>query len=205
MLYYFFRLVYPGYPMYYPMQNMQQFSPTQIAPSSVVSATSYPSGHNVYVGNLHPDTTETEVREAFQKYGPIQQIDMVKNKNCAFVKFVYPQNANTAHNSMKNARIHGQEIHVGWRKVEMLNIPGASPMPLSNQITKQMIVREFPSLPPSDTIWVGNVQPYFTEETIFNIFKQYGTIVSVKLHLQKVCFSFHVFIIIHTHSEMRVC
>ncbi|KAI1816094.1 RNA recognition domain-containing protein [Poronia punctata] len=51
------------------------------------------ASRNVYLGNLSDDVTEEELREDLGKFGPIDTIKIVREKNIAFVHFLSVANA----------------------------------------------------------------------------------------------------------------
>ncbi|KAI8335763.1 hypothetical protein BC941DRAFT_429292 [Chlamydoabsidia padenii] len=42
---------------------------------------------NIYVKNVHSGLTEDQLTEAFSKFGPINSLNIVNHKNCAFLEF----------------------------------------------------------------------------------------------------------------------
>ena len=69
---------------------------------------------NIYLGNIHPDTTTEELCNNIRG-GVVQQIRHLKDKNIAFVTFVEPQSANTFYNwAMSGLTINSRRIKVGW-------------------------------------------------------------------------------------------
>ena len=159
----------------------------------------------LWVGSLHPSTTQADLQREFERFGQIQSINVLPNKQCAFVKFAYPHNAQTAFSAMQRHLIHNQPIKLGWGKGEEQLPPslaaafqGAMPGFVGggnvSAITPHMAMKELPPEPPSRTIWVGHVQSYFTEGMLINVFQRYGTILNVKILQKKVCFFLIVFI-----------
>lgn len=43
---------------------------------------------NIYLGNLPPHFNEQDLRDACQQFGPIDQVKVVRDKNCGFVHFL---------------------------------------------------------------------------------------------------------------------
>lgn len=43
---------------------------------------------NIYIGNLPEDITEAEIREDLSKFGPIDTVKLIREKNIGFVHFL---------------------------------------------------------------------------------------------------------------------
>eukprot|EP01114_Cavostelium_apophysatum_P007198 TRINITY_DN1904_c0_g1_i2.p1 TRINITY_DN1904_c0_g1~~TRINITY_DN1904_c0_g1_i2.p1 ORF type:complete len:763 (-),score=214.92 TRINITY_DN1904_c0_g1_i2:153-2441(-) len=124
---------------------------------------------SVWVGNIHPDTTDADLHAAFGRFGAIESIKLLTQKNCAFVKYADLDAAVSAHTQMQGAPMHGQNLRVGWGK----------PDPVAQ--------REEMGPPPCRNLWLGNVGVDVTEEIIRNTFGQFGIIDKVRLLPQKNC------------------
>ncbi|KAI9658509.1 MAG: hypothetical protein M1831_003947 [Alyxoria varia] len=67
---------------------------TSQVPSSVAIAVQQSqASRNVYLGNLPPETTEDELRQDLGKFGPIDTVKLVAEKNIGFVHFLSISNA----------------------------------------------------------------------------------------------------------------
>ena len=67
--------------------------PSQVPTSVALAVQQSGASRNVYLGNLPEDITEEEIREDLGKFGPIDTIKVVKEKNIAFVHFLSISNA----------------------------------------------------------------------------------------------------------------
>jgi RNA recognition motif-containing protein len=67
--------------------------PSQVPSSVQLAVQQSGASRNVYVGNLPDDITEQEVRDDLSKFGPIDTIKMVREKNIGFVHFLSVSNA----------------------------------------------------------------------------------------------------------------
>ena len=67
--------------------------PSQVPTSVALAVQQSGASRNVYLGNLPEDITEEELREDLGKYGPIDTIKLVKEKNIGFVHFLSIGNA----------------------------------------------------------------------------------------------------------------
>jgi RNA recognition motif-containing protein len=67
--------------------------PSQVPTSVALAVQQAGASRNVYLGNLPDDITEQELREDLGKFGPIDTVKMVREKNIAFVHFLSVSNA----------------------------------------------------------------------------------------------------------------
>ncbi|RMD44677.1 hypothetical protein DV735_g456, partial [Chaetothyriales sp. CBS 134920] len=67
--------------------------PSAVPTSVALAVQQAGASRNVYLGNLPDDITEEEIREDLSKYGPIDTIKMVREKNIGFVHFLSISNA----------------------------------------------------------------------------------------------------------------
>ncbi|CAD5215434.1 unnamed protein product [Bursaphelenchus okinawaensis] len=72
---------------------------------------------SVYLGNIGPEVSESEVREAFSKFGTIRQIRMFSPKNYAFVVFDTKENAAKAIHEFGGQELKGHTITCSWGKL----------------------------------------------------------------------------------------
>ncbi|KAH3766910.1 rna binding protein [Pelomyxa schiedti] len=121
---------------------------------------------SLWVGNLHPETTEEEIRIAFSGFGPVESIKVLNPKNCAFIKYEDVNSAIQAYGAMLGRSIHGQQIKVGWGKAE----------PATEE-----------KGPPCRNLWIGNIHPDTTEDDIAALFRQFGAIERVRVIPHKNC------------------
>jgi RNA recognition motif-containing protein len=67
--------------------------PSQVPTSVALAVQQSGASRNVYLGNLPEDIAEEELREDLGKFGPIDTIKIVREKNIAFVHFLSIANA----------------------------------------------------------------------------------------------------------------
>lgn len=92
--------------------------------------------HTVWVGNLPIGTTEQELRNLFGGFGEIENVKLLHEKNCAFIRFGEIGEAIDAHTKMQGRFIGGQQLKMGWGK------------PDENKDD---------SPPPCKNLWLGNI------------------------------------------------
>ncbi|MBN1982993.1 MAG: RNA-binding protein [Chitinivibrionales bacterium] len=73
---------------------------------------------NIYVGNLSPDLSEDELRQAFAAYGSIESVSIIKDKysgqsrGFGFVEMPSKTEAQTAIEELNNKELKGQTMSV---------------------------------------------------------------------------------------------
>ncbi|PGH26890.1 hypothetical protein AJ80_01472 [Polytolypa hystricis UAMH7299] len=67
--------------------------PSQVPTSVALAVQQSGASRNVYLGNLPEEVTEEELREDLGKFGPIDTVKIVKEKNIGFVHFLSISNA----------------------------------------------------------------------------------------------------------------
>lgn len=73
---------------------------------------------NIYIGNLTPDTTEDEVREAFAPFGDIAAVKIIRDgatgesRGFGFVEMPGEEQAKAAIEAMNGKEIKGNQLHV---------------------------------------------------------------------------------------------
>jgi RNA recognition motif-containing protein len=73
---------------------------------------------NIYVGNLTPDTTEDEVRQAFESFGEIASVKIIRDgatgesRGFGFIEMQSEDQANAAIEAMNGKELKGNALHV---------------------------------------------------------------------------------------------
>jgi cold-inducible RNA-binding protein len=74
---------------------------------------------NIYVGSLSFSTSEDELRRAFETYGPVERVTMMRDRNTgqqrgfAFVEMTSDADAQTAITGLNSSSLGGRQIRVG--------------------------------------------------------------------------------------------
>lgn len=91
-----------------------------MAPVSA-APTMMPVGRTVYVGNL-PDNVPVNELLDLVHFGPLENVRLFPDKNCAFLSFLTAQTAASFHadSSVKRVTLRGQELKIGWGKPSVL-------------------------------------------------------------------------------------
>jgi RNA recognition motif-containing protein len=160
--------------------------PSSISASVMLAVQQNGASRNVFLGNLPDDITREEIEEDLGKFGAIEHVKMIKEKNIAFVHFLsianamkavqqLPQEANWA-----QRRVYYGKDRCGPHHKSQMN---AAPMynglgltnfgvPLSYDMVSMAEREGMPSMVQNlgnRTVYLGNIHPETTLEEICNV------------------------------------
>jgi len=73
---------------------------------------------NIYIGNLHYNVNEEELKEIFKKYGEVMSVIIItdkytgRSKGFGFIEMLNDEEANKAIENLNGTEIHGRKINV---------------------------------------------------------------------------------------------
>lgn len=125
------------------------------------------TGRTVYVGNLPADASVDELLNQV-KFGPIENIRILPEKNCAFLSFLDGGMAAAFHAdaSVKKMSLHNQELKIGWGK------PSACPTPILMAVQQNQATRN---------VYLGQLEEDVTEQNLRDDLARFGPIDQVKI------------------------
>jgi RNA recognition motif-containing protein len=158
------------------MSMQQPFSPIIGAASGAAQSPSLGSANNgggaqmgrtVYVGNLPADAAVDELLSQV-RFGPIESVKILPEKNCAFISFLDPNTAAAFHSDalMRKVSLHSQELKVGWGK------PSAVPASVLMAVQQQGATRN---------VYLGHLDESITEQSLRDDLARFGPIDQVKI------------------------
>ncbi|KAJ1729422.1 hypothetical protein LPJ72_004986 [Coemansia sp. Benny D160-2] len=125
---------------------------------------------SLWVGNVDPGLSSQDLISIFGKYGRVESLRLLPDKECAFVNFLRVDDAIRAREDMHaGARIGGNTVRVGYGKGEAHATGDAQAMQ------------------PTRALWIGNIAAASTPETLTAAFGAYGAIDSVRVLNHKNC------------------
>ena len=74
--------------------------------------------NKLFVGNLSFDTTENDLQDLFEKFGPVTEVNLVtdrmsgRSRGFAFVTMATDEGAQAAVSGLANQSLHGRDIKV---------------------------------------------------------------------------------------------
>ena len=84
---------------------------------------------NIFVGNLDPTTTETQLRDLFSAYGSVESVSIVQDRDTqgprgfAFVEMIDASAARTAIESLNGFRLNERELRLNEARAKDDNDP----------------------------------------------------------------------------------
>lgn len=126
-----------------------------------------PIGRTVYVGNLPAEASVDELL-SLVKFGPIENVRLLPDKNCAFISFLSAQVAAAFHadSSVRHISLHGQELKIGWGK------PSVPPPAVVMAVQQHQASRN---------VYIGQLDENTTEQDLRNDLGRFGPIDQVKI------------------------
>ncbi|XP_035230236.1 polyadenylate-binding protein 4-like [Stegodyphus dumicola] len=119
---------------------------------------------SLYVGNLHPDCDEATLYKKFSAVGKILNIrictDVVTKSSLGYgyVNYMDPEDAKKALNTLNYDLVMGRAIRIMWDDKNIFN-----------------------KCPMSANLFVKNLHPNIDERILYDVFANYGNIVSLKV------------------------
>ncbi|KAJ2821746.1 hypothetical protein GGI24_004128, partial [Coemansia furcata] len=145
-------------------------------PSADFDFSSFASGsdgvptRSLWVGNVDPAMSNQDLVAQFGKYGRVESLRLLPDKECAFVNFLRVEDAISAKEDMHaGARIGNNTVRVGYGKGESYATGDAQAMQ------------------PTRALWIGNIAPAANPDSLATIFQQFGTIESARVLNHKNC------------------
>ncbi|KAJ2039230.1 hypothetical protein H4S03_001827 [Coemansia sp. S3946] len=125
---------------------------------------------SLWVGNVDPAMSNQDLVAQFGKYGRVESLRLLPDKECAFVNFLRVEDAISAKEDMHaGARIGNNTVRVGYGKGESYATGDAQAMQ------------------PTRALWIGNIAPAANPDSLATIFQQFGTIESARVLNHKNC------------------
>ncbi|CAH7686290.1 hypothetical protein BY996DRAFT_8496877 [Phakopsora pachyrhizi] len=150
-----------------PSAQNGTFSPGLVSGLSQSGAINGQTGRTVYVGNLPADAAVDELLSQV-RFGPIDTVKVLPEKNCAFISFLDPTTAAAFHSDalMRKIQLHGQELKIGWGK------PSAVPTNVVMAVQQNGATRN---------VYLGNLEETATEQSLRDDLSRFGPIDQVKI------------------------
>ncbi|KAJ2742578.1 hypothetical protein GGI20_004388 [Coemansia sp. BCRC 34301] len=125
---------------------------------------------SLWVGNVDPLLSNQELAAQFGKYGRVESLRLLPDKECAFVNFLRVEDAISAKEDMHSgARIGNNTVRVGYGKGESYATGDAQAMQ------------------PTRALWIGNIAAQASPDSLAHVFQQFGSIESARVLNHKNC------------------
>ncbi|XP_022792939.1 nucleolysin TIAR-like [Stylophora pistillata] len=150
--------------------------------------------YHIFVGDLDPEIENDGLYKAFSAFGVVSDCRVVKDtasgksKGYGFVSFVKKEDAEKAMREMKGQQLRGRNIRTNWAARK-------ATVPVTKQLSLDEISRQ--ASPYNSTVYVGNLPPGCTDDTLRQNFSHFGQIYDIKIFPEK----FYGFIKFYTHEQ----
>lgn len=126
-----------------------------------------PLNRTVYVGNLPADASVDELLNLV-KFGPIENVRILPEKNCAFISFLDGSTATAFHADacVKKVSLHNQELKIGWGKPSQCH-PAVLMAVQQNQASRN--------------VYCGQLDESASEQSLRDDLSRFGPIDQVKI------------------------
>ncbi|CDU22305.1 related to RNA binding protein Nrd1 (Negative regulator of differentiation) [Sporisorium scitamineum] len=126
-----------------------------------------PLNRTVYVGNLPADASVDELLNLV-KFGPIENVRILPEKNCAFISFLDGSTATAFHADacVKKVSLHNQELKIGWGKPSQCH-PAVLTAVQQGQASRN--------------VYVGQLDESASEQSLRDDLSRFGPIDQVKI------------------------
>ncbi|KAG4304075.1 hypothetical protein PORY_002439 [Pneumocystis oryctolagi] len=91
-------------------------------PSSIAIAVTSGATRNIYIGNINENITVVKLKKDFSEWGEIELVNMLKEKNCAFVNFTNIEDALKAIEGIKSKEDY-KKFRISFGKDRCGNLP----------------------------------------------------------------------------------
>ncbi|XP_057307287.1 nucleolysin TIAR-like [Hydractinia symbiolongicarpus] len=135
----------------------------------------------IYVGNLDDDINENDLKAAFEVFGEILNVKVVRDpatnrsKNIGFISFTNKPDAEKAIRDMHGAMLRGRAIKTNWATRNQ------------NQKKEELDYDEVYSSTSSEncTVYVGGIPNNVSDDVVRRHFEDYGKIVDLRIFAAK--------------------
>ncbi|KAJ1915370.1 hypothetical protein H4219_004355 [Mycoemilia scoparia] len=135
----------------------------------IVSTDSVVPTRSIWVGNLDPALSSEELIAKFGKYGRVESLRLLPDRQCAFVNFMRLEDAISAREEMQGGRLGNCIVRVNYGKGENYASSDAQAMQ------------------PTRALWIGNISSSTTPQILEEFFSKFGTIESARVLSHKNC------------------
>ncbi|ELP88366.1 multiple RNA-binding domain containing protein, putative [Entamoeba invadens IP1] len=140
----------------------------------------------IIVKNIAANADQGEIKTMFENCGKLKRFLMPKSKALAIAEFIQPNDAKTAFKRIVYSRYKGVPLYLEWAPERLFNEEAKS---TEEEVPKKVEKKESPKEggelelveEGTHTLYIKNVNPKTTEDTLRKVFTQYGQIHSVSI------------------------
>ncbi|KYR01462.1 hypothetical protein DLAC_01443 [Tieghemostelium lacteum] len=139
----------------------------------------------VWAGNVHPDTTEEELKSLFSQYGYLESVKIIHNKQCAFITFSDVQSSMKAQQALNNYNHKGFPFRLGFGK--QYDNPPQQQNSYQERHNSFLNARKLEDENPTRNLWLGNVHNNVNQDSLRSLFEKFGKIDGIRILPGKNC------------------
>ena len=124
----------------------------------------------LWVEPIDGETSATEIITPFTKYGEIEFMRIVPEKNGAFITYVDEEDAVKAKNGLTDLEIADKKVTVGYGRISLAD-------PANDE----------KGLQPTKSLWIGNIPQSIGNAELEELFSKFGKIESARVLTHKNC------------------
>ncbi len=91
----------------------------------------------MWIGNISPDVTESQLREKFEPFGAIESVKLLPHKNCGFVNFETIECAQRAKRELYGQYLGDRPMKINYGRIES-DIPPLQPRLAPDAVPKSV-------------------------------------------------------------------
>eukprot|EP00833_Pecoramyces_ruminatium_P016291 jgi/Orpsp1_1/1190323/evm.model.d7180000078241.1 len=124
----------------------------------------------LWVEPIDGETSATEIITPFTKFGEIEFMRIVPEKNGAFITYVDEEDAVKAKNGLTDLEIANKKVNVGYGRISLAD-------PANDE----------KGLQPTKSLWIGNIPQSIGNAELEELFSKFGKIESARVLTHKNC------------------
>ncbi|KAI8973748.1 hypothetical protein BDF20DRAFT_670992 [Mycotypha africana] len=185
-------------PLKQQQQQQKPFTKSILQPSHSTPTTNTQlqnsGSRSLWIGNIDHTVTVDLLTQVFSRFGPIESVRLLIEKECAFVNYFQAEDAAKAKEeilSRMGGRVGQCIVRIGFGKADlaaaMMNAPNNHHNSNINTIPHVQASNSLSQIQPTRALWLGNIPGNMTVPVLEAIFQPFGAIESVRVLNQKNC------------------
>jgi len=153
-------------------ERAEDNSPNRIRSNATSETEKEVSRHRqLYVGNIPPDATVSQVQKLFEEFQPVSRVDLKSG-----FAFVFLEDGEQAERAIRLLNGTKKEEIFGFRTLKVEYAKDASLVKQKEEERKRRAEQN-----PTESLFVTNFPSYFRERDLERIFDQFGKVVNVEI------------------------
>jgi RNA recognition motif-containing protein len=133
---------------------------------------------HLWVGNVEPSVSEFTLKNEFEVYGQVESVRVLRANQCAFINFYREEDASQACEALNGKKLGTKGLVINYQWGDVIKRTSRARRALDTSSPSESLRGEFTQ--PSRQLFVGNIVPSVTEQTLHNLFSRFGQIEQIK-------------------------